>query len=163
MNKLFDFKSENGDKKFLIVITQTISIIVISISLILNMINYISSISKTESTACKIKNAEKKVDCNYKSYDDFCYEYEYYLYTYSYEVNDKEYIIETKESLSSDKCVVYYNKLNPKSSSFEKIKIKDTFTNVLYTLLLCEIVSCLIVFIYIIKNRKCNKKKKNTN
>ena len=154
MKKLFDFSSKNGDKKFLIVFTQTICAIIILISLVINLLNYVSSVSKTEETTCKIINAEKITDCNYKSYDDFCYEYEYYLYTYSYEVNDKEYTIETKESLSSDKCLVYYNKLNPKSSSFEKIKIKDAFMNVIYTLLLCEFVSCLIVFIYIIKNRK---------
>lgn len=161
MKKLFDFSSKNGDKKFLIVFTQTICAIIILISLVINLLNYVSSVSKTEETTCKIINVEKKTDCNYKSYDDFCYEYEYYLYTYSYEVNDKEYTIETKESISSDKCVVYYNKLNPKNSSFEKIKIKDTFTNVLYTTLLCEFVSCLIVFIYIMKNRKCNKKNIN--
>lgn len=159
MKKMFDFSSKNGDKKFLIFVTQIISVDIILISLLINISNYISSISKTESTSCKIINAEKKVGCNYKSYDDFCYEYEYYLYTYSYKVDDKEYTIDTKDSVTNENCVVYYNKLNPKSSSFEKTVFKDTVINVLYILLFCEIVSWLIVLIYIIKDKHKIKKK----
>lgn len=157
MKKILDFSSKNGDKKFLIVFTQTICAVIILISLVLNLSNFISSISKTESTTCKVINAEKKVGCNYKSYDDFCYEYEYYLYTYSYEVNNNEYTIDTQESISTDKCVVYYNKLNPKSSSFEKISFMNSFENVIYTLLFCELISWIIVLIYVLNNKRRKK------